>query len=142
MGHDVLQYIGGKISLEMQAPKLMWLKETLPETYNGAKYFMDLADYLTFRATGKTSRSVCTTTCKWNLVNGNWNDSFWNQIGLEDIPRDNYRRIGNVSEILTVGAGIGTIGNDFLVEMEGLLPENVVVASGMIDAHAGALAML
>lgn len=27
--HKVLQYVGGKVSLEMQSPKILWLKQVL-----------------------------------------------------------------------------------------------------------------
>lgn len=53
---QVLKYVGGTISLEMQTPKLMWLKENLPETWKKAKYFFDLPDFLTWKATGDNSR--------------------------------------------------------------------------------------
>ncbi|HLJ63041.1 MAG TPA: FGGY family carbohydrate kinase, partial [Stellaceae bacterium] len=64
-GDEVLRYVGGVISPEMETPKLLWLKRHLPATYHGAGHFFDLADYLTFRATGSLTRSMCTVTCKW-----------------------------------------------------------------------------
>lgn len=55
--HPVLRYVGGKISPEMEPPKLLWLKRHLPEVcWRKAAHFFDLADYLTYRATGATSR--------------------------------------------------------------------------------------
>ena len=55
--HDeVLRYVGGSISPEMEIPKLLWLKRHLPSTYRSAGHFFDLADYLSFRATGSTAR--------------------------------------------------------------------------------------
>ena len=57
---DVLRYVGGSISPEMEIPKLLWLKQHLPSTYQSAGHFFDLADYLSFRATGSTARSMCT----------------------------------------------------------------------------------
>src|SRR6202163_621416 len=65
---DVLRYVGGSISPEMEIPKLLWLKRHLPATYNAAGHFFDLADYLSFRATGSTARSMCTLTCKCNFL--------------------------------------------------------------------------
>lgn len=55
--YPVLQYVGGKISPEMEPPKLLWLKQHLHEVcWKKAAHFFDLADYLTYRATGATSR--------------------------------------------------------------------------------------
>ena len=57
-GHPVLRYVGGKISPEMQTPKILWLKENRPHIYQQARHFFDLADYLTWRSTGDEARSV------------------------------------------------------------------------------------
>src|SRR5689334_12787690 len=38
-GHPVLRYVGGRISLEMQAPKLLWLRENSPEAWSRAAHF-------------------------------------------------------------------------------------------------------
>lgn len=55
--HDVLKYVGGKISPEMQAPKILWLKKNLkPENWERISIFLDLPEYLTFKATGCISR--------------------------------------------------------------------------------------
>ena len=55
--YPVLRYVGGKISPEMEPPKLLWLKRHLHEVcWRKAAHFFDLADYLTYRATGATSR--------------------------------------------------------------------------------------
>lgn len=68
IGHDVLRYVGGKISPEMETPKILWLKENCPETFKNAWKFFDLADFLTWKATGDLSRSTCTVTCKWTYL--------------------------------------------------------------------------
>ena len=65
---DVLRYVGGSISPEMEIPKLLWLKRHLPQSCSSAGHFLDLADYLSFRATGSPARSMCTVTCKWNYL--------------------------------------------------------------------------
>src|SRR5689334_5430542 len=68
LGHRVLRYVGGVISPEMQTPKLLWLKENLPASFARAARFLDLPDFLTYRATGVDTRSLCTTTCKWTYL--------------------------------------------------------------------------
>ncbi|KAM9109970.1 FGGY carbohydrate kinase domain-containing protein isoform 4-T5 [Megaptera novaeangliae] len=94
--HSVLQYVGGVMSVEMQAPKLLWLKENLRETcWDKAGHFFDLPDFLSWKATGVTARSLCSLVCKWTYsAEKGWDDSFWKMVGLEDLVADNYSKIG------------------------------------------------
>lgn len=84
-GDDVLRYVGGAISPEMETPKLLWLKEHLPHVYDAAWQFFDLTDFLTWRATGDLARSVCTVTCKWTYLSceKRWSADYFRAIGLE-----------------------------------------------------------
>ncbi|XP_066181506.1 FGGY carbohydrate kinase domain-containing protein isoform X2 [Sylvia atricapilla] len=93
--HRVLNYVGGAMSVEMQPPKLLWIKENLPESWEKVGYFFDLPDFLSWKATGVTARSLCTVVCKWTYTSdGGWDDSFWKMIGLEDLVKDKYEKIG------------------------------------------------
>src|SRR5712672_4489449 len=133
---DVLRYVGGSISPEMEIPKLLWLKRHLPSSYRSAGHFFDLADYLSFRATGSTARSICTLACKWNFLahERRWSDSYFGRIGLGDLAAEAYAKIGNeiVAPGTPLGAGLtGSAARDF-----GLL-EGTPVGASLIDAHAG-----
>ena len=50
--HPLLRYVGNAISVEMELPKLLWLKEHKAATYAAARKFLDLADFVTYTATG------------------------------------------------------------------------------------------
>lgn len=87
--HPVLNYVGGKVSLEMETPKLLWLKKNRPDIFDKATAFFDLPDFLTFKATGNEIRSLCTLVCKWTFrgvadENGGqgWDQDYFNQIGI------------------------------------------------------------
>src|ERR1700704_2060255 len=133
---DVLRYVGGSISPEMEIPKLLWLKRPLPSTYRNAGHFFDLADYLSFRATGSTVRSICTLACKWNFLahEGRWSGSYFERIGLGDLASDGYRKIGNVT--VAPGTPLGTGLTESAAQDFGLL-EGTPVGASLIDAHAG-----
>src|SRR3954447_1798391 len=105
--HDVLRYVGGAISPEMEMPKLLWLKRHLRSSFDAAGHFFDLADYLTFRATGSLARSMCTVTCKWNYLahETRWSAAYFRRIGLEDFVAEDYARIG--TEIVPPGTPLG-----------------------------------
>jgi D-ribulokinase len=133
---DVLRYVGGSISPEMEIPKLLWLKRHRPPTYQSAGHFFDLADYLSFRATGSTARSMCTLVCKWNYLahEQRWSGNYFERVGLGDLALDNYAKIGN--EIVAPGTPLGTGLTKSAARDFGLL-EGTPVGASLIDAHAG-----
>lgn len=55
--HPLLDYVGGCVSLEMQLPKLLWLKRHQSAMLSSGCSFYDLPDWLVFRATGRDVRS-------------------------------------------------------------------------------------
>ncbi|OWM89262.1 hypothetical protein CDL15_Pgr010549 [Punica granatum] len=123
----VLQYCGGAVSPEMEPPKLLWVKENLQESWSMVFRWMDLSDWLSYRATGDDTRSLCTTVCKWTYLGHahmqrvhekesrdmeacGWDDEFWEEIGLVDLE------LG-----LVAGTPVGT---------------------SLIDAHAGGIGVI
>jgi len=138
-GHLVLDYIGGVMSPEMQVPKLMWLKRNLPKTWEKAGYFFDLADFLTWKATGSLARSQSTLVCKWTFLahtRPGWQSEFLEAVGLDDLVER-----GSLPDAASpVGSNAGTLTRE-AAEALGLT-ENCRVGIGLIDAHAGALGVL
>lgn len=148
-GHSVLKYVGGRISPEMQTPKLLWLKEEMPLAYRRATRFFDLPDFLTYRATGDDTRSLCTTVCKWTYLGhessnrgncmGRWDDEYFRAIGLGDLVDERYRRIG--TRVRPMGESVGAGLTPAAANELGLRP-GTPVGVAIIDAHAGGLGVL
>jgi FGGY-family pentulose kinase len=137
-GHEVLRYVGGRISPEMETPKILWLKENRPATFAAAWQFFDLADFLTWKSTGDLSRSTCTVTCKWTYLahEARWDESYFEEIGLGHLAAEGFARIGTV--IVEPGTRLGTGLTEEAAHAMGLKP-GTAVAAGMIDAHAGGI---
>ncbi|MCA1322507.1 FGGY-family carbohydrate kinase [Herbaspirillum sp. alder98] len=138
IGHEVLNYVGGRISPEMETPKLLWLRENKPDVFDRAWQFMDLTDFLTWRASGDLARSICTVTCKWTYLahERRWDESYFHAIGLGVLADEAFARIGQ--RIVAPGTALG----------QGLTPQAALqlglcagtpVAAGVIDAHAGGI---
>ncbi|KAF3329647.1 FGGY carbohydrate kinase domain-containing protein isoform X2 [Carex littledalei] len=149
----VLQYCGGALSPEMQAPKLLWVKENLKESWSMVCRWMDLSDWLAYRATGDDTRSLCTTVCKWTYLGHahmdlhksrdmeacGWDDEFWEEIGLGDLVEGHHSKIGR--SVAFPGHPLGS-GLTPAAAMElGLLP-GTPVGTSLIDAHAGGVGVM
>lgn len=138
IGHDVLRYVGGVISPEMETPKLLWLKENRPQVFETAWQFFDLADFLTWKATGSLARSTCTLTCKWTYLahERRWDAGYFVAIGLERLAAEGFSRIG--TEVVEPGTKLGAgLTKKAAADLD--LRPGTPVAAGLIDAHAGGI---
>ncbi len=135
-GDEALAYVGGEVSVEMELPKILWLKRHFPDRYGKVWRFFDLADYLVWRATGADVASVCTLTCKWNYLahEKRFSTPLLKAVGLEDL-------LTKVPQtVLQLGEKAGMLAASAATQCG--LAGNVSVASGIIDAHAGGLALV
>ncbi|MCG5072315.1 FGGY-family carbohydrate kinase [Paraburkholderia tagetis] len=137
-GHAVLKYVGGKISPEMETPKLLWLRERRPAVFDAAWQFFDLTDFLTWRASGDLARSTCTVTCKWTWLahERRWDESYFRAVGLDVLADEGFARIGE--RVVDPGTPLGN-GLTAQAAKELGLRAGTPVATGAIDAHAGGI---
>ncbi|KAK3018275.1 hypothetical protein RJ639_003103 [Escallonia herrerae] len=160
----VLQYCGGSLSPEMQPPKLLWVKENLQESWSLAFRWMDLSDWLSYKATGDDTRSLCTTVCKWTYLGHahmhqvnedsrdmeacGWDDEFWEEIGLGDLVDGHHAKIGRSVAFPGHALGSGLTpdaakARNLLYNFQelGLVP-GTPVGTSLIDAHAGGVGVM
>ncbi|KAL9224125.1 hypothetical protein vseg_000193 [Gypsophila vaccaria] len=152
----VLQYCGGALSPEMEPPKLLWVKENLKESWSMVFRWMDLSDWLSYRATGDDTRSLCTTVCKWTYLGHahldqlnegesrdmeacGWDDDFWEEIGLGDLTDGHHAKIGR--SVSFPGHPLGS-GLTSAAAKELGLQEGTPVGTSLIDAHAGGVGVM
>jgi len=95
------------MSVEMEVPKVLWLKNHMPPDLFDKCAFYDLADALTHLATGNNKRSFCSAVCKQGYVpvgvDGSvkgWQEDFLNEIGLGELKDDNFKRMGGVDGVV------------------------------------------
>jgi FGGY-family pentulose kinase/HAD superfamily hydrolase (TIGR01509 family) len=138
-GHRVLTFLGGVMSPEMQTPKLMWLKRNLPRSWSRIVNVFDLADFLTWRASGADARSQCTLTCKWTYLAHEaegWSRDFFESVGIEDL----FDRSLAALPVVPVGTCIGALSKAASSELG--LSESCKVGAGLIDAYGGTLGVI
>ncbi|KAL2835840.1 hypothetical protein BJY01DRAFT_258929 [Aspergillus pseudoustus] len=146
-GHKVLRYTGGKMSPEMEIPKILWLKRNMPADVFAKCKFYDLVDALTHIATGGAeTRSLCSLVCKQTYlpkgVEGStqgWQRGFLEKIGLGDLAARGFEQIGGVDgktgRHLHAGDLAGVLCEKAAKELG--LPAGIAIGSGVIDAYAG-----
>ncbi|KAL2841962.1 FGGY family of carbohydrate kinase [Aspergillus pseudodeflectus] len=142
-GHKVLRYTGGKMSPEMEIPKILWLKRNMAADVFAKCKFYDLVDALTHIATGgEETRSLCSLVCKQAYlpkgVEGStlgWQRDFLEEIGLGDLAAREFEQIGGTGQHLHAGDLAGVLCDKAAKELG--LPAGIAIGSGVIDAYAG-----
>jgi FGGY-family pentulose kinase len=133
--HPVLKRSQAGVSAEWMIPKLLWLKENEPATFERARHFMEQADYLTYRLTGEVSVSINHITHRWfyNSRQSGWPVDFYAAIGLENVVEKFPHRILKLGEIA------GELTKEAADSMG--LRAGTKVAEGGCDAYVGMLGL-
>ena len=128
---EVYQVSGQTFSLGA-IPRILWVKNNLPDTYKNIRYVTMLNDWITYRLTNIISvepSNGCTTGL-FNIINRNWDSNLAKKSGLKDnifpIVHESGTVIGNVTKKIA--------------ELTGLSTETKVVAGGG-DAQLGCIGM-
>lgn len=135
-GHPALKYNGhGPVSAEWGLPKVMWLKEREPDTYNGATRIVDCGDWVVNKLTGEWAGSVNMAAAKYyhDRDSGGFPEGLFDQLGVADFIDKYPQNIVDTSHVtgeLTKAAA----------EQLGLRA-GIPVAQGAIDAYTGALGL-
>lgn len=134
---EALKYVGGTVSLEMETPKILWIKNNLnADNFDNLQFFL-LPDYLTYRATASSTRSGCSLSCKCSyLPTQEWDPSFFKSMGLSSIVSNDFRQVGTPGDVSSAGFPIGS-GLSAQSAEELQLPPGTPVGSPLIDAYAG-----
>ncbi|EER35515.1 hypothetical protein CTRG_00254 [Candida tropicalis MYA-3404] len=144
-GDKCLKYVGGQMSIEMELPKMKWLKHHKPGGIKDCKFY-DLPDFLVHKATGLETRSHCSVTCKQGFlplgVEGSktgWSEEFLMEIDMPELVEDDFDRLGGIPGkngiYLTAGDVVGNLTAESAEELG--LTTDCIVGSPVIDAYAG-----
>lgn len=136
--HKLLKYVGGKMSIEMEIPKVLWLKNNMPPDVFDRCKFYDLADALTHLATGNETRSYCSVVCKQGYVpvgvDGSvkgWQEDFYDEIGLSDLKKDEFKRMGGVDGVVSLFSSLSFSASLFPARVRSELMKLTIIFSRM-----------
>jgi xylulokinase len=112
---------------------ILWLKHQRPDIYQAAHKFLEPADYLNFRLTGRMVSSVDTIVSHWVTDNRDINDIHYDDqlLRLSQIPRS------KLPDLVPSATVIGTLTPEAATDL-GLSPDTKVVTA-MGDVHAAVL---
>ena len=125
----IFKHTGKSLLGAYTLPKLIWVKENLPEIYESAHKFLMPLDYLTAKFTGRfvTDYSMATGTLMYDIKNQCWSDIILDKYGIskELLP-----------EVLSAGTAVGYVVPEVANELG--LKSTCTVALGAQDQKCAA----
>ena len=134
----VLRRTGGTISCEWTLPKLLEIHDEAPEIWKELNLVFDLCDYLTYRLTGRITRSQGSMCFKslWAEDLGFPSDEYLNALRPDFSNRYRYLLRGPV---LPPGTAAGSLRPELCRRFG--FPSTAIVAAGILDGHTALAAL-
>ncbi|MDQ1257051.1 MAG: hypothetical protein QG656_1652, partial [Candidatus Hydrogenedentes bacterium] len=124
-GDEALNHCGRRVSPEWLLPKVLWVRENEPDTYDSADYIVEGADWLTFGLTGRwvTSNSNASGKRHWAPDTG-WPEALYNRLGLGGLIDK------SPMQVVYLGQPVGMLHPNAAAVL-GLAPHCIVTHGGM-----------
>ena len=124
---DVTEKLGYRFKASFALPKILWIKENEPGTYEATKYFLHQTDYIVGRLTGVFNITDHLNAFKtgFDLLEYRWPGFIEKDLGIS---------LKKLPEVIRPGESISKINNSTLEDLG--LPEDTQVIAGMTDSNA------
>lgn len=128
-GDDALARCRAGVSSEWMLPRILWLAERRPAEFERTRWFVEMADYLTLRLSGRLTLGHNQATNRWFFDGraGGWPTAFFARVGLAGIEER------FPAEVLPLGTPVGPLCREAR-EATGLAASTRVVCGGT-DAY-------
>ncbi len=119
--------LGYRFKASFALPKILWIKENEPGTYEATKYFLHQTDYIVGRLTGIFNVSDHLNAFKtgFDLLEYRWPGFIEKDLGIS---------LKKLPEVIRPGESISKINNSTIEDLG--LPEDTQVIAGMTDSNA------
>ncbi len=132
-GEPFLRRCGGKVSAQNAFPKLMEVLEKAPSVYDAMDLWVEAADWIVWKLTGRLSRSACCLSYKafYDLRDGFPNEDFFTALSQKFSGMLETKMAGPVAPVA------GKAG-EITAELAPLLglSSGTTVSTPMVDGHA------
>ena len=127
---EIFKRTGKRLNAAYSLPKIMWIKENLPEIYNKTWKMLMGLDFLTYRLTGiaVTDHSMAGGTMAYNIIHKNWDDKILEKCGIDKAM---------LPELAYVGHAVGKMLPEAAEEMG--LSTGTLVVLGAQDQKCAAM---
>ncbi|GAA0502860.1 ribulokinase [Paractinoplanes deccanensis] len=133
-GEPWLRRFGGLISSEWEFAKALQVLEEDPEIWAATRHWVEAADWIVWRMTGRYVRNACTAGYKGQFVDGSYpSEAYFRELNPEFADFTTTRLDAPIGQL---GDAVGTLTEEAAAWTG--LHTGVVVAVGNVDAHVSA----
>ena len=130
MGH-IEKKLGYKFGASFSLPRVLWVRDELPEVYEKTRIFAHQADYIAGMLCGEYATSDYSNALKtgYDLIDGRWPEEYASVLGLD---------LAKMPRIVSPGAPIANVTAEAAARLG--LSTRTLVVGGSTDGYASALA--
>ncbi len=128
-GDPALARCRAGVSSEWMIPRILWMKNHEPADFDRTRWFIEAADYVTLRLSGRLTLGLNQASNRWfhGGLAGGWPEAFFAAIGLPGITTR------FPADVLPLGAPVGPLAPAAARGMG--LSERTLVVTGGTDAY-------